>query len=261
MPGIHEASAAPRCIQVRENDVHQSADDVSWQEQCVQSLLSATSEAELFAVLARTAEQLGFQYCAYGMRMPLPLSRPKTLLLNNYSPEWKARYTSMNYLSVDPTVSHGMSSVLPLVWADKVSPSSREFWDDARAHGLKVGWAQSTFDARGVAGMLTLARSDDDLTAAEINAHSLRMSWLVQAAHEGLARLIGERPAEPTLQLTLREAEVLRWTADGKTSGEVGQIMSISERTVNFHVNNAIEKLGVANKTAAVIKAALLHLL
>lgn len=241
--------------------MNETAEYSIWQEMCVHSLLSAANEAELFAVLSAAALKLGFQYCAYGMRMPLPLSRPRTLLLNNYSQEWKDRYASQNYLQIDPTVQHGMSSVLPMVWADKVSPSSQEFWDDARAHGLKVGWAQSTFDARGVAGMLTLARSDDDLTAAEINAHSLKMSWLVQAAHEGLARLIGERPAALPVQLTLREIEVLRWTADGKTSGEVGQIMNISERTVNFHVNNAIVKLGTANKTAAVIKAALLHLL
>jgi len=41
----------------------------------------------------------------------------------------------------------------------------------------------------------------------------------------------------------------------------VGEIMNISERTVNFHVNNALEKLGAANKTAGVIKAAMLRLL
>jgi LuxR family transcriptional regulator len=53
----------------------------------------------------------------------------------------------------------------------------------------------------------------------------------------------------------------LRWTADGKTSSEVGEILYISERTVNFHVNNALIKLGAANKTAGVIKAAALGFL
>jgi len=91
--------------------------------------------------------------------------------------------------------------------------------------------------------MLTLARSNDELSAAEIRENSLKMSWLVQAAHESFARLISTRSAVLPVQLTSREIEVLRWTADGKTSGDVGQIMNISERTVNFHVNNAIEKL------------------
>jgi LuxR family transcriptional regulator len=227
----------------------------------MQLFLSATNESELFLALSNTALGLGFAYCAYGMRMPLPLVNPKTVMLNNYSQAWQDRYAEQNYLAVDPTVAHGLSSVTPLVWSDQLFTSSREFWHDARDHGLRVGWAQSSFDAKGVVGMLTLARSDDELSAAEIRENSLKMSWLVQAAHESFARLISTRSPMLPVQLTSREIEVLRWTADGKTSGDVGQIMNISERTVNFHVNNAIEKLGTANKTAAVIKAALLRLL
>lgn len=49
--------------------------------------------------------------------------------------------------------------------------------------------------------------------------------------------------------------------ADGKTSGEAATILALSERTVNFHVSNAMTKLGAVNKTAAVVKAAVLGLL
>ena len=110
--------------------------------------------------------------------------------------------------------------------------------------------------------MLTLARSNEEISAAELSENAMRMSWLVHIAHEGMAHMVAaKRKAEQPILLTAREIEVLRWTADGKTSGDVGQIMNISERTVNFHVNNAVEKLGAANKTAAVITAALLRLL
>jgi LuxR family transcriptional regulator, quorum-sensing system regulator SolR len=54
---------------------------------------------------------------------------------------------------------------------------------------------------------------------------------------------------------------MLLWTAEGKTSSEAATILSLSERTVNFHINNAIMKLRAANKTQAVVKAALLGLL
>ncbi len=60
---------------------------------------------------------------------------------------------------------------------------------------------------------------------------------------------------ESSVTLTAREREVLRWTAEGKTACEIGQILSISERTVNFHVNNILEKLGATNKVQAVVKA------
>ncbi|MTJ79618.1 MAG: hypothetical protein F8N37_01155 [Telmatospirillum sp.] len=57
-------------------------------------------------------------------------------------------------------------------------------------------------------------------------------------------------------KLTEREIEVLRWTASGKTSGEISDILSISVNTVNFHLKNTITKLRTANKTAAVFEAA-----
>jgi len=59
-------------------------------------------------------------------------------------------------------------------------------------------------------------------------------------AHKGL-RLEGK--------LSKREAECLSWIANGKTSSEVSQILGISPRTVNFHVNNSMEKLDAMNRT------------
>ncbi len=234
----------------------------SWQETQIQSLLSADDEIELFAALSRVAAELGFEYCAYGLRMSLPVSNPKVFMLNNYPHDWQRRYVQENYLAVDPTVAHGSRSVMPLVWADKVFAKCRPFWEEARAHGLQVGWAQSCHDAKGVAGLLTLARSHDDLSPKELGDSSLKMSWLAQAAHEGMSRLlVSKLMPESTVELTAREIEVLRWTAEGKTSSEVSQIMHIAERTVNFHINNALFKLGATNKTAAAIKAAILGLL
>lgn len=234
----------------------------SWQETQIQSLLSAETEIDLFAALTRAANELDFEYCAYGMRMPLPISRPKLFMLNNYSQDWQQRYTQENYLIVDPTVAHGSCSVMPLVWTDKVFATCRPFWEDARAHGLRVGWAQSCHDAKGVGGLLTLARSHDNLSPKELGDRSLKMSWLAQAAHEGMAqRLVSKLMPEAAVDLSAREIEVLRWTAEGKTSRDVSEIMRIAERTVNFHVNNSLIKLSSANKTAAAIKAAMLGLL
>ena len=54
---------------------------------------------------------------------------------------------------------------------------------------------------------------------------------------------------------------MLRWTGEGKTSGEIADILNITERTVNFHIGKAIAKLNAVNKTAAVLRAAMLGLL
>lgn len=235
---------------------------LSWQDAQTHALLTAPDEQAFAAALAESARALGFEFSAFGMRLPLPLSNPRFTMVNNYAPEWQARYLKENYLAVDPSVAHGLRSVLPVVWDERLFSSARHFWEDARGHGLNVGWAQSSIDANGAIGMLTLARSADALTHSELRQQMPRMQWLAKMAMEGMARLAAaQRPAEAPIRLTQREIEVLRWTADGKTSREVGQIMAISERTVNFHINNSLEKLGANNKTSGVIKAAMLRLI
>jgi len=57
--------------------------------------------------------------------------------------------------------------------------------------------------------------------------------------------------------LTLREVEVLKWSAEGKTAAEVAIILDLKKRTVNFHIGNAMRKIGVRNKISAVVHAAL----
>lgn len=57
-------------------------------------------------------------------------------------------------------------------------------------------------------------------------------------------------------ELTHREVEVLRWSAEGKTAAEVAQILDVKLRTVNFHIGSAMRKMGVKNKTCAVVRAA-----
>jgi DNA-binding response OmpR family regulator len=53
-----------------------------------------------------------------------------------------------------------------------------------------------------------------------------------------------------------REVETLTWAARRKTFAEIGEILSLSKRTVEFHLENARRKLGVPTRTQALIKAA-----
>jgi DNA-binding response OmpR family regulator len=57
------------------------------------------------------------------------------------------------------------------------------------------------------------------------------------------------------LGLNDREVEILTWVARGKTSAEIAQIIGLTKRTVDFHIDNARGKLGAATRTEAVIKA------
>ncbi|WP_210397518.1 response regulator transcription factor [Motiliproteus sediminis] len=77
------------------------------------------------------------------------------------------------------------------------------------------------------------------------------------ASGEQLLKLLdGERPGgaallKQQLDLTERESEVLYWIANGKTNREAAEILAMSPRTVNKHLEQIFPKLGVENRTAA----------
>jgi DNA-binding NarL/FixJ family response regulator len=71
--------------------------------------------------------------------------------------------------------------------------------------------------------------------------------WLLQrqhTTHVNSARLINA-------DLTQREAEVLSWVAKGKTNRDVADILAMSPRTVNKHLEHIFQKLGVETRSAA----------
>jgi DNA-binding response OmpR family regulator len=71
-----------------------------------------------------------------------------------------------------------------------------------------------------------------------------------------LARVARSTVWPKQIGLREREVETLTWAARGKTFEEIGTILSLSKRTVEFHLENARRKLGVATRTQALIKAA-----
>jgi DNA-binding CsgD family transcriptional regulator len=57
------------------------------------------------------------------------------------------------------------------------------------------------------------------------------------------------------LDLTPREAQVLNWIATGKSDWQIGQILDISNKTVNYHAENLKRKYGVATRIQMVVAA------
>jgi len=76
---------------------------------------------------------------------------------------------------------------------------------------------------------------------------------LLDVLRPHLARLY--RRTAALERLTAREGEVLNWIARGKSDAQIGAILGISARTVQKHLQNLYAKLGVENRTGAVIRA------
>jgi len=94
-----------------------------------------------------------------------------------------------------------------------------------------------------------------DELVARLQAH-LRVAREMNAA----MRARGEETEPPAAllpnPLTQREMDVLEWVARGKTNRDVAEILGMSPRTVNKHLEHIYEKLGVETRTAAVAQFA-----
>lgn len=234
----------------------------SWFEQLIGNLEGVKDEVSIFSNLAHAAADLGFEYCAFGLQLPYPLTSKRTVLINNYSIEWKQRYQGQDYVKRDPTILRGRANTQPFLWTDALFAHTPDMWEDACAHGLEHGWSQSCMDGSGSTSLLSLARSSERISQLELKAHKSKLRWLVSVAHLSLTGLYQEQSrSQLGVGLTERELEILRWSADGKSAADIGDILNISKNTVDFHIKNAVQKLQTSNKTAAVAKAVMMGLL
>jgi DNA-binding CsgD family transcriptional regulator len=79
---------------------------------------------------------------------------------------------------------------------------------------------------------------------------------IVPHLHLALSHILSDIPSAGNgIVLSPREIEVLNWLKLGKSSWDISIILGISERTVNFHVYNIMQKLKVVNRPQAVAAA------
>ena len=116
--------------------------------------------------------------------------------------------------------------------------------------------AQTWLQQCAGAGTPTILPSID--LATGVASNSLRLIYVGQiGADEYLLRLLeGEVASEEALlrqrlSVTEREAEVLLWIARGKSNRDIAEILDLSPRTVNKHLEQIYSKLGVENRASA----------
>lgn len=106
--------------------------------------------------------------------------------------------------------------------------------------------------ARILVGLASRELGDDDTGEMELEA--ARRVFQQVGAEPDLARVAGlRRKAGPKTanSLTVRELEVLRLVAAGKTNRAIASDLAISEKTVARHVSNIFTKLGLTTRAAA----------
>jgi DNA-binding NarL/FixJ family response regulator len=110
--------------------------------------------------------------------------------------------------------------------------------------------------------LTALADRDNELRARRLGADDYvvkpidfdMLDMIINARLAGVAR----NEMWPKLaMLNDREIEALTWVARGKTSAQIAELIGLSKRTIDFHLDNARIKLGASTRTQAAIKAAI----
>lgn len=106
------------------------------------------------------------------------------------------------------------------------------------------------------------ARARSAAAEIEVSGRRLELTYLSAVGPDELlfrlsevSRGADELRLQQALALTARESEVLRWLSCGKSNREIGEILDISPRTVNKHLEQIFVKLGVENRAAAAARA------
>ncbi len=223
------------------------------------SLISVSTENALLKELVSFSESLGFnQACAFMSVRKAGASKFSVKDVNNYSDSWKGAYRDEKLLSTDPIIRHFSNSNLPLIWDHKlyVKAGAGELWDLTHSHGFDSGIAVSLCDHLGNLYKIGLSRDQPLTTDPRELSRLVADTQLFGAfAQSAMMRIWNPKPEADFPSLTARELECLSWTLEGKTAWELGVILGITERTANFHLGNAIQKLDCDNKHSAVIKA------
>jgi len=133
-----------------------------------------------------------------------------------------------------------------------------EVW---RPYNIRFEWA-IPLELRGNVVVVTVNRGSQ-LLASEVQKLRLLSPHMIQAHLKAqtfakLQSLASEVPPPAELRnlgLTMQESHIMHWLIQGKRNSEIASILSSKTRTVQKHVQNIFNKLGVETRTAAALVA------
>lgn len=228
-----------------------------WKEAQLKQFSSTTEIDTAYRSAVCFAKNIGFNYFGFSTTYPSRDHQPKTVKFNNYPTSWNREYDRNKMRNIDPVVAHCNHSMLPILWTEDMFSDSPILWDALKMHGLQHGWSQALHDEeKGLCSILSLARSHCPITALELYENLGFSVFMARHLHLLVEQSLPKhcvKQAPP--RLSAREIDVLNLAAAGKTAEESARILHLSARTIHFHIQSAIEKLGVKNKISAIIAA------
>jgi LuxR family transcriptional regulator, quorum-sensing system regulator BjaR1 len=185
--------------------------------------------------------------------LPSPEQRfEQVVLAKRWPPEWFKIYTTNQYIRIDPVARLCRRSFNPFEWSEapydeEKEPRAAEVMRRACDFRMSRGFIVPIHGISGYEACVSLGGEQLDLNVRSKPALHLMAMY----GFDRVRRLLAPSTAVRH-RLTAREREVMAWCSRGKTAWEIGEILNITQRTVEEHITNACQKLGAMNRTHAV---------
>lgn len=216
--------------------------------------------------LIRCVNELGFEIATAVLAVDQPGQRPVFEAIGNTPDAFLAASRNEDNAKRDPVLMRLKTMSRPFVYDQETYVASRagDLWEEQAAFGYHTGISMALHMADGRHFLLGVDRSTPLPASGDLVMRMMAdLQLLAVYAQEAAVRVLlpREEPRGPVPHLTPREREVLAWTREGKSAWAVGQILAMSEHTVNYHLRNVMRKLGVASKHTAILRALSLGLI
>lgn len=200
-----------------------------------------------------------FGFTSFGINgLPLPGEGVNPVILTESTPGgFRECYIEERFYLVDHIGARARAARQPFRYSEAPYPraearSHQRFIQALETFGLANGLIVPLGQPANIPACVWLAGKEPNL-----DDDVMRAVQVIALFTSSMAYALSRPPlaAEHRRELTVRERGVLCWAAQGKTAQEIGEILRITKRTVDEHTQNAIRKLGAANRTHAVVVA------
>ena len=210
-------------------------------------------------------KRLGFETVSATVVIDHLLGEAEFITVDNTPEQYQDAFQNRQNWRLDPVMQHCKRQSMPIIWSQKtyVAQGLGEKWEEQARYGYGNGIALALHMPEGRHFFLGVDRDQPvPMHAGELTRVVADLQLFAVHAQDAALRILTPGTSDPGKpSLTPRELETLRWTMEGKTAWEVGNVLGITERTAALHVNNATHKLGCVNKHQAVLKALRLGLI
>lgn len=228
-------------------------------------VLKVRNRDEFQGQVVAFTRRLGFETFSATVVIDHMLGEAEFITVDNTPRDYKDSFRSRQNGRRDPVMQHCKRQSVPIIWDQStyVSRGLGEKWEEQARFGISNGVALALHMPEGRHFFIGVERDQPVPTdPGELTRVVADLQLFAVHAQDAALRILVPSSIDPSLpSLTPRELEALRWTMEGKTAWEVGDVLGIAERTAVLHVSNATHKLGCVNKHQAVLKALRLGLL